>query len=193
MIVYSQRLKFSIILGVLLISIFSVFWYSDNLNTKMEYIDRRIDFLDDQIIEGSMLPIKIENSFSKYNSKIAELDFFKNPSEDKIKLEEKIRGIAKVNDVIINQIYIKNTKSLSYADNLARIENIPFVKEKIELNATGNFLDIGLFLERIIKDAKNLNLNKCDFVLDENNDRQVKASLEFYTYYIEKIWKIVNI
>ena len=63
MIVYSQRLKFSIILGVLLISIFSVIWYSDNLNTKMEYIDKRIDFLDDQIIEGSMLPIKIENSF----------------------------------------------------------------------------------------------------------------------------------
>ena len=187
MIVYSQRLKFSIILGVLLISIFSVIWYSDNLNTKMEYIDRRIDFLDDQIIEGSMLPIKIENSFSKYNAKIDELDFFKNPSEDKSKLEEKIRGIAKVNDVIINRIHIKNTESLSYADNLARIENIPFVKEKIELNATGNFLDICLFLEKIIKDAKNLNLNKCDFVLDEKNDRQVKASLEFYTYYIEKI------
>ncbi|GIS49169.1 MAG: hypothetical protein Ct9H90mP22_7570 [Gammaproteobacteria bacterium] len=70
---------------------------------------------------------------------------------------------------------------------MARIENIPFVKEKIELNATGNFLDIGLFLEKITKDAKNLNLNKCDFVLDEKNDRQVKASLEFYTYYIEKI------
>ena len=187
MIVYSQRLKFSIILGVLLISIFSVIWYSDNLNTKMEYIDRRIDFLDDQIIEGSMLPIKIENSFSKYNSKIAELDFFKNPSEDKSKLEEKIRGIAKVNDVIINRIDIKNTGPLLYEDNLARIENIPFVKEKIELNATGNFLDIGLFLEKIIKDAKNLNLNKCDFALDEKNDRQVRASLEFYTYYIEKI------
>ena len=46
MIVYSQRLKFSIILGVLLISIFSVIWYSNNLNTKMEYIDKRIDFLD---------------------------------------------------------------------------------------------------------------------------------------------------
>ena len=187
MIVYSQRLKFSIILGVLLISIFSVIWYSDSLNTKIEYIDKRIDYLDDQIIEGSMLPIKIENSFSKYNSKIAELDFFKNPSEDKSKLEEKIRGIAKVNDVIISQIYIKNTEPLLYKDNLARIENIPFVREKIELNASGNFLDIGLFLEKIIKDAKNLNLNKCDFVLDEKNDRQVKASLEFYTYYIEKI------
>ena len=112
MIVYSQRLKFSIILGVLLISIFSVIWYSDNLNTKMEYIDRRIDFLDDQIIEGSILPIKIENSFSKYNAKIDELDFFKNPSEDKSKLEEKIRGIAKVNDVIINRINIKNTGPL---------------------------------------------------------------------------------
>ena len=37
MIVYSQRLKFSIILGVLFISIFSVIWYSDNLNTKIEY------------------------------------------------------------------------------------------------------------------------------------------------------------
>ena len=94
---------------------------------------------------------------------------------------------AKVNNVIINQINIKNTGPLLYEDNLARIENIPFVKEKIELNATGNFLDIGLFLEKIIKDAKNLNLNKCDFVLDEKNDRQVKASLEFYTYYIEKI------
>ena len=187
MIVYSQRLKFSIILGVLLISIFSVIWYSNNLNTKMEYIDKRIDFLDDQIIEGSMLPIKIENLFSKYNAKIDELDFFKNPTEDKSKLEEKIRGIAKVNDVIINRINIKNTGPLLYEDNLARIENIPFVREKIELNASGNFLDIGLFLEKIIKDAKNLNLNKCDFVLDEKNDRKVKAPLEFYTYYIEKI------
>ena len=186
MIIYSQRLKFSIILGVLSLSIFSAIWYSGNLNSKMEYIEKRIDFLDDQIIEGSMLPIKIENAFLKYNTKISELDFFKNPLKDKTKLEEKIRGIAKVNDVKINQISIKKVKSLIDENNLARIESIPFVKEKIELNATGNFLDIGLFLEKIIKDSKNLNLNKCDFVLDEENDRQVRASLELYTYYIEK-------
>ena len=65
MIVYSQRLKFSIILGVLLISIFSVIWYSDNLNTKMEYIDKRIDFLDDLVDKAEGFNVKNLNDLSK--------------------------------------------------------------------------------------------------------------------------------
>ena len=56
MIVYSQRLKFSIILGVLFISIFSVIWYSDNLNTKIEYIRiikaTNFDFFSKKAVEN---------------------------------------------------------------------------------------------------------------------------------------------
>ena len=59
--------------------------------------------------------------------------------------------------------------------------------ENIEVNVLGNFLDIGQFLESIIQDSDNLNLNKCDFNLDQDSDRQVRASIEFYTYYMDKI------
>ena len=59
--------------------------------------------------------------------------------------------------------------------------------ENIEVNVLGNFLVIGLFLESIIQDLDNLNLKKCDFNLDQNIDRQVRASIEFYTYYMDKI------
>ena len=48
-------------------------------------------------------------------------------------------------------------------------------------------MTIGQFLESIIQDSDNLNLNKCDFNLDQDSDRQVRASIEFYTYYMDKI------
>ena len=81
---------------------------------------------------------------------------------------------------------LKEGNSFNDLNKNARIESIPFIIENIEVNVVGNFLDIGLFLESMIQDSENLNLNKCDFDLDQEIDRQVRASIEFYTYYMEK-------
>ena len=67
MTVYNQRIKFSIILGVLFFSIVCVIWYNNNISSRLNYVEKRISYLDDQITKGSTLPIKIENAFSKCN------------------------------------------------------------------------------------------------------------------------------
>ena len=186
MTVYNQRIKFSIILGVLFFSIVCVIWYNNNISSRLNYVEKRISYLDDQITKGSTLPIKIENAFSKYNSKKFELDFFSNPDKDKEDLKDKIKTLAKNNRVKVRNIVIKETNYFKDIKSVPRIDRIPFIRENIELSVIGNFLDIGLFLETMIKDSENLNLNKCDFNLDQNSDRQVQASIEFYTYYMEK-------
>ncbi|SVA22457.1 uncharacterized protein METZ01_LOCUS75311 [marine metagenome] len=132
------------------------------------------------------MPIKIENAFSKYNSKKFGLDFFSNPDKDKEDLKDKIKTLAKNNRVKVRDIVIKETNNFKDIKNVPRVDRIPFIRENIEVSVLGNFLDIGIFLELMIKDSENLNLNKCDFDLDQNSDRQVRASIEFYTYYMEK-------
>ena len=99
MTVYNQRIKFSIILGVLFFSIVCVIWYNNNISSRLNYVEKRISYLDDQITKGSTLPIKIENAFSKYNTKKFELDFFSNPDKDKEDLKDKIKTLAKNNRV----------------------------------------------------------------------------------------------
>ena len=59
--------------------------------------------------------------------------------------------------------------------------------EKVQINASGNFLDIGEFLEQVIRGINMLSLNSCEFDLDKDNDRQVNASIEFCTYNMETI------
>ena len=113
MTVYNQRIKFSIILGVLFFSIVCVIWYNNNISSRLNYVEKRITYLDDQIIEGSTLPIKIENAFSKYNSKKFELDFFSNPDKDKEDLKDKIKTLAKNNRVKVRDIVIKETNYFS--------------------------------------------------------------------------------
>ncbi len=186
MTVYRQRIKFSIVVAVLLSSMLFVMWYNNKISSKLNYIESRISYLDSEILEGSVLPMKIEKAFSKYNEKKSDLDFFSDPAIDKKELKNKIKKLAKNNRIKINEIIIKETNSFNDIKNQARIESIPFIVENIELNVIGNFLDIGLFLESVIQDSENLNLNKCDFDLDQNSDRQVRASIEFYTYYMEK-------
>jgi len=187
MTVYRQRIKFLIVVVMLLLSMIFAMWYNNKISSKINNIEDRISYLDSEILEGSILPIKIENAFLKYNEKKSDLDFFSNPEIDKEELKNKIKKLAKKNRIKINEITIKETNSFNNVKNTARIESIPFMIENIEVNVLGNFLDIGLFLESIIQDLDNLNLKKCDFNLDQNIDRQVKASIEFYTYYMDKI------
>ena len=107
MTVYNQRIKFSIILGVLFFSIVCVIWYNNNISSRLNYVEKRISYLDDQITKGSTLQIKIENAFSKYNSKKFELDFFSNPDKDKEDLKDKIKTLAKNNRVkVLSLIHI---------------------------------------------------------------------------------------
>jgi len=186
MTVYNQRIKFSIVVSVLLLSMLFAMWYNNKISSKLIYVKERISYLDSEIIEGSILPIKIEEAFLKYNEKKSSLDFFSNPDIDKKELKNKIKKLAKNNGVKIKEIIIKEGNSFNDLNKNARIESIPFIIENIEVNVVGNFLDIGLFLESMIQDSENLNLNKCDFDLDQEIDRQVRASIEFYTYYMEK-------
>jgi hypothetical protein len=186
MIGYNQRIKFSIILVVLLSSIVYVLWYHNKLSAKLDYVGKRIDHLDDQLLEASILPIKIENAFSKYNSKKSELDLYKNLSDTEKVLKEKIEKLASNNRIKIKGIIIKRTDSFKNIKRNAKIEEIPFIRQSVEVNVVGNFLNIGLFLEAAIKNLENLNLNNCEFDLDQDSDRQVKASIEFYTYALEK-------
>ena len=183
---YNQRIKFSIILAILLSSILCVLWYNNNLSSKSNYVKKRINYLDNQLLEASMLPAEIEDAFSKYNSKKSELDIYNNPDKKKKALQEKIKILAKNNGIKIKEIVIKKADYFKDLKNFVRIEEIPFTRQSIEVNVVGNFLDIGLFLEMIIKDSENLNLNNCEFDLDRDSDRQVRASIEFYTYTMEK-------
>jgi len=186
MTVYNQRIKFSIVVSVLLLSMLFVMWYNNKISSKLIYVENRISYLDSEIMEGSILPIKIEKAFLKYNEKKSSLDFFNDPEIDKKELKNIIKKMAKDNGVKIKGIIIKEGNSFNDLKNNARIESIPFIIENIEVNVVGNFLDIGLFIESMIQDSENLNLNKCDFDLDQESDRQVRASIEFYTYYMEK-------
>ena len=173
-------------MAILLLSMISIMWYNNKINSKVNYIESRISYLDSEILEGSVLPVKIEKAFLKYNKKLSDLDFFSDPEIDKKELKNKIEKLAKKNRIKINEIILKETNSFNDIKSKARIESIPFIIENIELNVVGNFLDIGLFLESVIQDSDNLNLKKCDFDLDQNSDRQVRASIEFYTYYLDK-------
>jgi hypothetical protein len=81
-------------------------------------------------------------------------------------------------------------KEVDYFRDLSenvKIDDIPFYMEKVQVNAVGNFLDIGDFLEQVIRDINMLSLNSCEFDLDKDNDRQVNASIEFCTYNMETI------
>ena len=186
MTVYNQRIKFSIVVSVLLLSMLFIMWYNNKISSKLIYVENRISYLDSEIMEGSILPIKIEKAFLEYNEKKSSLAFFSDPEIDKKELKNIIKKLAKDNGVKIKEIIIKEGNSFSDIKNNARIESIPFIIENIEVNVVGNFLDIGLFIESMIQDLENLNLNKCDFDLDQESDRQVRASIEFYTYYMEK-------
>ena len=63
MTVYNQRIKFSIILGVLFVSIVCVIWYNNNISSRLNYVEKRITYLDDQIIKYS----SSKNAYNHYS------------------------------------------------------------------------------------------------------------------------------
>ena len=87
MTVYNQRIKFSIVVSVLLLSMLFIMWYNNKISSKLIYVENRISYLDSEIMEGSILPIKIEKAFLEYNEKKSSLAFFSDPEIDKKELK----------------------------------------------------------------------------------------------------------
>ena len=184
---YKQRFRFLIIITILSSCLLCFFWYNNNVESKIHFIDKRIDLLDRELLEASKLPDKIDEAFIKYNNGKSKLELLKESYHSKIVLEEKIKSIALRNKIAIKGMVLKEVDYFRDLSDKVKIEDIPFYMEKVEVNAVGNFLDIGEFLEQVMRDINMLSLNSCEFNLDKDNDRQVNASIEFCAYNMEKI------
>ena len=185
--IYKQRFKFFIIITILSSCVLCFFWYNNNVESKIDFIDKRIDLLDRELLEASKLPDKIDEAFIKYNNGKSKLELLKESHYSKKILEEKIKSIASRNKIVIKGIALKEVDYFRDLSEKVKIDDIPFYMEKVQVNAVGNFLDIGDFLEQVIRDINMLSLNSCEFDLDKDNDRQVNASIEFRTYNMETI------
>ena len=82
----------------------------------------------------------------------------------------------------IKDISLDRIDSFSSLNDKTKVGQIPIMRHKVKVQAVGNFLDVGPFLETAAAKSDKLRLMNCRFELDKNNAREVIANAEFYTY-----------
>ena len=103
-------------------------------------------------------------------------------SDSVIKL---LKKIGSDHDLEIKDISVDRTDSFPPLNDGSKVEQIPIMRHRVKVQAIGNFLQVGPFLETVAARSNRLRLMNCRFELDKNNAREVVANAEFYTYVLE--------
>ena len=85
----------------------------------------------------------------------------------------------------IKDISLDRSDSFPPLNDRSKVEQIPIMRHKVKVQAVGNFLEVGPFLESVAIRTDRLRLMNCRFELDKNNASEVIANAEFYTYVME--------
>ncbi len=181
----SQKVRFMIITGTSLAVIMGFIWYNIGISSQLQEVKAQSSTLDLQLQAGATLPESINSAMSTYKERRAELESYKAPvtgSDSVIKL---LKKIGSDHDLEIKDISVDRTDSFPPLNDGSKVEQIPIMRHRVKVQAIGNFLQVGPFLETVAARSNRLRLMNCRFELDKNNAREVVANAEFYTYVLE--------
>ena len=185
MITMSQKIRFMIISGVSVSVIIALIWYNIGISSHLQDFKDRSNNLDRQLQIGASLPDNINSAISAYKARKAELESYKVPVAGSDNIIKLLKESGADHGLEIKDISLDRSDFFPPLNDRSKVEQIPIMRHKVKVQAVGNFLKIGPFLETVAIRTNRLRLMNCRFELDKNNAREVIANAEFYTYVME--------
>ena len=181
----SQKVRFMILSGISFSAIMGFVWYNIGISSQLQEVKAQFSVLDRQLQTGVSLPDNIKSAMSTYKARKAELELYKVPVTGSDNVIELLKNIGTNHGLEIKDISLDRVDSFPPLNDKTKVEHIPIMRHKVKVQAVGNFLDVGPFLETAAAKSDKLRLMNCRFELDKNNAREVIANAEFYTYVLE--------
>ena len=145
-------------------------------------IQERISIIDEQLRSGA----KIMNEMSEIRKNFIEnknmLISYQLSGSELLNEIERISDLANSMDMDIKNLEIDPRNTFPDLNQTMGKDQIELERNSLNFQLSGNFLDVGKFIEILEENSTQLKLQNCSIKLDSLDPRGVIARLEYLTY-----------
>ena len=178
----NQKTKYVILL-ILTVTLIAVYvWDSINIRSEIKQIQSNLSNIDIQLKSGTGIMDEVRNIQQHFTKKKNMLIFYQISGIDLLSEIETLSDLANEMDLNISNLEIDPRNTFPALNNNMEGGRIDLERHSLNFQLSGNFLDVGNFMEILEDNSTHLRLQQCFFNLDSINPKGVIAELQYLTY-----------
>lgn len=178
----NQKTKYVILL-ILTVMIIAVYvWDSINIKSEIKQIKSNLSIMDIQLRSGTGIMDEVVNIRQHFIKKKNILISHRISGPDLLNEIESLSDLANEMDLNINNLEIDPRNTFPALNNNVEDIRIDLERHSLNFQLSGNFLDVGNFMEILEENSTHLHLQQCFFNLDSIDPKGVVAELQYLTY-----------
>ena len=178
----SQKVKYYVLL---LLSVTLIVVYSHDVhrvNDKVQHVQSSIDKIDSKLQNGSEVLEQMNQIRKDFLFNKETLGTHKVSGGQLMKELGLVKGLASEMGVDIYDIEIDPRNTFPDIDQNDMNEKIQLERQSVSFNISGNFLDIGRFIDELQNKQSILQIQYCSIGLDSLDPKGVIAEMGYLTY-----------
>ena len=178
----NQKTKYVILL-ILTVTIIAVYvWDSINIKSEIKQIKSNLSIMDIQLRSGTGIMDEVSNIQQHFTKKKNILISHQIAGPDLLNEIESLSDLANEMELNISNLEIDPRTTFPALNNNVEDIRIDLERHSLNFQLSGNFLDVGNFMEILEENSTYLHLQQCFFNLDSINPKGVVAELQYLTY-----------
>ena len=178
----SQKIKYIFLNVAALLLVLIYVWNDKKIQNKFESKKEKLDILNMELIAQDAHLDDIQDIRKNFIQETEKLNQIKISGEELLQEIERLNNLARSMDMKLMKLTIDPRNTLPLGSDLIEDRKIDLARQTLNFEISGNFLDIGVFVETIEEESKKLKLQQCSINLDSLDPRGVVAKIEYLTY-----------
>ena len=162
--------------------IYAYVWDDIRVRDEVKEIQESLSTIDEQLKSGA----KIMNEMNEIRQNFIEnknmLISYQISGSELLDEIERISDLANSMDIDIKNLEIDPRNTFPNLNKTMGKDQIELERNSLNFQLSGNFLDVGNFIEILEKNSSQVKLQYCSINLDSLDPRGVVAKLEYLTY-----------
>ena len=177
-----QKTRYFIFLILTAALIYVYIWDDIRVRDEVKEIQESLSTIDEQLKSGA----KIMNEMNEIRQNFIEnknmLISYQISGSELLDEIERISDLANSMDIDIKNLEIDPRNTFPALNQTMGKDQIELERNSLNFQLSGNFLDVGNFIEILEKNTSQVKLQNCSINLDSLDPRGVVAKLEYLTY-----------
>ena len=177
-----QKTRYFIFLILTAALIYVYIWDDIRVRDEVKEIQESLSTIDEQLKSGA----KIMNEMNEIRQNFIEnknmLISYQISGSELLDEIERISDLANSMDIDIKNLEIDPRNTFPALNETMGKDQIKLERNSLNFQLSGNFLDVGKFIEILEKNSSQVKLQFCSINLDSLDPRGVIAKLEYLTY-----------
>ncbi len=177
-----QKTRYFIFLILTAALIYAYVWDDIRVRDEVKEIQESLSTIDEQLKSG----VEIMNEMNEIRQNFIEnknmLISYQISGSELLDEIERISDLANSMDIDIKNLEIDPRNTFPALNETMGKDQIKLERNSLNFQLSGNFLDVGNFIEILEENSSQVKLQNCSINLDSLDPRGVVAKLEYLTY-----------